>query len=104
MWGRRRRSDEDFAQEVRAHLEIEADRLIAEGCDPREAHDAARRRFGNVLSAQERFHESTRWVWLEQTLQDVRYAWRGLRANPAFAATQARSRAASSPFGNSGKG
>ena len=87
MWGRRRRSDEDFAQEVRAHLEIEADRLIAEGCDPREAHDAARRRFGNVLSAQERFHESTRWVWLEQTLQDVRYAWRGLRANPAFAAT-----------------
>ena len=34
MWGRRRRSDEDFAQEVRAHLEIEADRLIAEGCDP----------------------------------------------------------------------
>jgi predicted permease len=87
MWWRRRRADEDFAEEVAAHLELETDRLIADGWEPREARDAARRRFGNVLSAQERFHESTRWVWLEQAAQDVRYAWRGLRANPAFAAT-----------------
>ena len=87
MWWRRRRADEDFAEEVAAHLDLETDRLIADGWEPREARDAAQRRFGNVLSAQERFHESTRSVWLEQAAQDVRYAWRGLRANPAFAAT-----------------
>jgi hypothetical protein len=87
VWGRRRRSDEDFADEVRAHIELETDRLIADGWDPREARDAARRRFGNVLSTLERFHESTRWVWLEQIAQDVRYAWRGLFGSPVFAAT-----------------
>src|SRR5262245_57700722 len=87
MFGRRRRTDEDFAEEIRAHIALETDRLIGDGWEPDKASDAARRRFGNVLAAQERFHESTRWVWLEQIGQDVRHAWRGLVANPAFAAT-----------------
>ena len=87
MFRCKRRPDDDFAEEVQAHLILETDRLIADGWDPTDARDAARRRFGNVLAAQERFHESTRWVWLEQAVQDVRYACRGLVANPAFAAT-----------------
>ena len=83
----RSRRDEDFADEVRAHLALEVDRLIDEGMTPTAARAAARRAFGNVAAAQERFHESSRWVWFEQFVQDLRYAWRTLRASPAFAVT-----------------
>ena len=30
---------------------------------------------------------STRWIWLDQIAQDLRYAWRGLLRSPAFVAT-----------------
>src|SRR4051812_29145983 len=85
LW--RPRTDEDFSDEVQAHLRLEAERLIEDGMTPEAARAAARKAFGNVASAQERFHESTRLVWLEQFVQDVRYALRGMRKNPAFFAT-----------------
>ena len=84
----RRRSDEDFSEEVRAHLEIETGRLVAEeGMSADDARAAARKAFGNVAAAQERFHESRRWVWIEQFAQDVRYALRGFAKTPVFVAT-----------------
>ena len=83
----RRRSDDDFSAEVQAHLEHETARLVDEGVSPEEARAAARKAFGNVTRAQERFHESTRWVWFEQFLQDLRYAARGMRKSPSFVAT-----------------
>jgi hypothetical protein len=81
------RDDEDFSAEVKAHLEIETDRLVAEGLSPDEARRAARRSFGNVTVARERFHDASRWVWVEQLAQDLRYGCRALRQSPAFAAT-----------------
>ncbi len=86
MIGRRRRSDEDFAQEIQAHLELETDRLREEGLRETEARAAARRAFGNVTSAQERFYESGRLMWLEDLAQDLRYAARLLRKNRASTA------------------
>ena len=83
----RRRRDEDFSEEIRAHLEIESERLVADGMAPEDARAAARRAFGNVAHAEERFHESSRWVWVEQFATDLRYAARGLRQSPAFLAT-----------------
>ena len=50
---RRRRRDEDFAAEIRAHLEHEADRVHDEG----RPEAAARRAFGNVA---QRRSDSTR--------------------------------------------
>jgi putative ABC transport system permease protein len=82
----RRRSDEDFAAEVDAHVELETERLVEDGMSLEEARAAARRAFGNATRTREDFHERSRWAWLEQALQDVRYAWRGLRASPAFVA------------------
>jgi predicted permease len=82
-----RRPDEDFSDEVRAHLALETERLIEDGMSPEDARAAARKAFGNVARAEERFHESTRWVWLEQFAQDARYALRGFRKSPAFVAT-----------------
>lgn len=83
----RRRADEDFSDEVQAHLDLETERLIADGWAPEAARAAARKAFGNVLAARERFHESSRWMWLEQFTQDLRYAWRGLSKSPSFLAT-----------------
>ena len=87
MRWRRRRTDEDFGAEVRAHLENEADRLVGEGMTPEEARAAAHRQFGNVTRARERFHDAHRSSWLEQFGQDLRYAWRGLWQSRAFVAT-----------------
>ena len=82
-----RRTTEDFAAELDAHLQLEVDRLVAEGMTPADARAAAMRAFGSPTRARERFHERSRWMWLEQFSQDLRYAWRGLTASPAFLAT-----------------
>ena len=80
-----RRPDDDFRDEIRAHIALETDRLVAEGLSPGEAAQAAARRFGNRTAAQERFHESRRLLWLEELRQDVRYAGRALLRAPGFA-------------------
>ena len=82
-----RRTTEDFAAELDAHLQLEIDRLVAEGISPGDARAAALRAFGSPTRAREQFHERSRWMWLEQFSQDLRYAWRGLTASPAFLAT-----------------
>jgi macrolide transport system ATP-binding/permease protein len=74
----------DFSAEIQAHIRLEADRLRAEGMSESDALEAAQRRFGNVVAAQERFYEHTSQPWLEHLLQDLRYAARLLMRNPSF--------------------
>jgi putative ABC transport system permease protein len=86
MWSWRKRSDEDFAEEIRANIALETDRLIAAGMSPEEARSAAVRAFGNVTRAQERFYESGRMICLDDLRRDIGYACRMLVKNPGFAA------------------
>ena len=83
----RRRTHDDFSNEIQAHIALETDRLVADGMAEADARAAAHRAFGNVATVQERFYEASRWVWLEQLLQDLRYAGRSLRHSPSFTAT-----------------
>jgi hypothetical protein len=84
---RRRRSEDDFAEEIRAHLELEADDLRQEGISPEKARFQARRTFGNVRAAQESFYLRGRWIRLDRFLRDLRFGLRSMRQSPGFTAT-----------------
>ena len=45
---KRKRSADDFAEEIKAHLELEADELKREGLSDEEARRKARIEFGNL--------------------------------------------------------
>jgi predicted permease len=78
------RSDEDFNQELQAHIAIEADRLRADGMGAADADAAARKAFGNIAATREGFYEAQRWMFVEHLAQDCRYAARSLWHNPAL--------------------
>jgi predicted permease len=82
-----RRLDEDLAEEMRDHLERRAADLRREGLDAGEARRRARLRFGNQTLVLEQTRAERLWEGLESALHDVRYAWRGMRKTPTFAAT-----------------
>jgi len=84
---RRKRSADDFRAEIEAHLALEADELRAEGVNPEDARWQARRTFGNVRAAEERFFLRGRWVALDKLFRDVRFGLRSLLQSPGFAAT-----------------
>jgi hypothetical protein len=65
MWFRRKRSREDFSEEIRAHIELEAERLTNEGMTPKDARSTAVRRFGSTVAAEERFYEWKRILWFD---------------------------------------
>src|SRR5215831_17085975 len=82
--------DDDFQEEIRAHLKIAADEKIADGADPNSARLASQKEFGNVLLTTEAARQVWTPWWLEAFLDwmsDVRHAIRALAKNPTFALT-----------------
>jgi macrolide transport system ATP-binding/permease protein len=73
----RRRKQSDFSAEIEAHLNHEVDRLRRErGLSDEEARAVARREFGNLAAAEEKFYEAGRWMWWDHLRNDIRYALR----------------------------
>lgn len=69
------------------HLERQAAENEKRGMSSDEARYAAQRSFGGVEQIKEVAREQRTWVWLEQTVQDLRYAVGTLRRNPIFSLT-----------------
>jgi predicted permease len=83
---RGRRLERDLAAEINAHLAMQEQEFRDRGLDPAAAHAAALRAFGGVTQAMEDYREGQGLPWIETTARDARYALRGLRQNPGFAA------------------
>lgn len=82
----RERSNRELEEEMTFHREQAEQELIADGLPPADAHYAAARRFGNDARLCDESVQVT-GLWFETVLQDLRFALRQLRRNPAFAAT-----------------
>jgi putative ABC transport system permease protein len=79
-------ADRDLEREVSAHLALLEDEFERRGMSREDARLEARRSYGSVAQAKQLHREERSVLWLEQTLQDLRYAVRNLLKNPGFAA------------------
>jgi hypothetical protein len=86
MQFRRHRREHDLDEEIRFHIDTEADQRMRDGLSEHEARLAARRAFGSVELSKEITRQMWTWSFLTRIGQDVRYAFRALRRAPAFAA------------------
>lgn len=75
---------EDLDQEIREHIELETQDNISRGMSPDEARYAAMRKFGNVTRVKEDARGVWIPIWIEQFLQDIRYAFRLLHKSRAY--------------------
>jgi predicted permease len=85
--------EREVEEEIRLHLELRVEQLVAEGMGREEARAEALRRFGELAEArrtlQRAAHRREERVrlreWVEVLRQDVRYGARQLVRNPTFA-------------------
>jgi predicted permease len=83
----RKRLERELDEEFRFHLEMQMEDNLQTGMDPAEARYSALRSFGGLEPIKETYRERRTFALVETTAQDLRYAVRILRKNPAFTVT-----------------
>jgi putative ABC transport system permease protein len=82
---RNRHREDELADEFESHFAMHVEDNLRRGMSSEEAWRDARLKFGSIDSAKESMREGSTMMTLETTWRDLRYALRGLRANPGFA-------------------
>ncbi len=83
---RRRDKEAELQEELQFHLNEEAEERAATGLDGPQARLTARCDLGNLTRVQEDTRAAWGWMFVEQFLRDIRYAFRTMAANRTFSA------------------
>jgi predicted permease len=81
---RRRRADRELAEEMRHHLDLEAEWNMKEGLSPEAARQRALRSFGSMERFADEVRDERGARALDTLRQDLRFAWRSLRRRAGF--------------------
>jgi putative ABC transport system permease protein len=79
--------DREMAEEFESHVQMHIDDNVRAGLSPEQARREALVKFGGMEATKESVRETSRLMWIDTALRDIRYALRGLRLNPGFATT-----------------
>ncbi len=81
---RRRREEKGLDEELRSYIDMLVDQKMAEGLSEQEAKRIARLHLGCVDQVKEAVRDVRLGTTLQQVVQDIRYATRGLRRHSGF--------------------
>jgi ketosteroid isomerase-like protein len=83
---RRERLEDELDEELRSSFDMIVDRFVAAGMSAPDARRAARLEFEGLQQVKENVRDGLVGSGIEASLEDMRYALRGLRRRPSFTA------------------